>query len=277
MTERLYLSGPMTGMPDWNYPAFNDAAENLRVVGGYEVLNPAELDPEGAEPHELSWVDCINRDLEAMYRFKPDGIVFLPGWANSVGARIEAGLAYVMGASAYIYNPNYERLTQILWDSVMDYLPHDPDSLLERVQEGRPALHRKPLSEEELAAYAPSQPTETRVVDPNTGGMKGSKAQQMSHIPPDFLMALSEVYTFGAGKYPDKEPGRPNWSLGYNWSLSYNAMQRHIHAFQRGEWADPESGLPHLAHAGWHLATLYTYHQEGLGTDDRPKYYNREG
>lgn len=40
---RLYISGPMTDMPNHNYLAFNEAAKQLREAG-YEVLNPAELD-----------------------------------------------------------------------------------------------------------------------------------------------------------------------------------------------------------------------------------------
>ena len=39
---KMYLSGPMTGMAENNFPAFHDAAAKLRA-GGHEVVNPAEL------------------------------------------------------------------------------------------------------------------------------------------------------------------------------------------------------------------------------------------
>jgi hypothetical protein len=39
--KRLYLAGPMTGIEDFNYPAFNAMAERLRAAG-YEVKNPAD-------------------------------------------------------------------------------------------------------------------------------------------------------------------------------------------------------------------------------------------
>ena len=38
--RRLYVAGPMTGLPDHNYPAFAEAAARLRAVG-YEVESPA--------------------------------------------------------------------------------------------------------------------------------------------------------------------------------------------------------------------------------------------
>jgi len=39
--KRIYISGPMTGLPEHNFPAFHAAAERLRKAG-WEVNNPAE-------------------------------------------------------------------------------------------------------------------------------------------------------------------------------------------------------------------------------------------
>lgn len=39
--RRLYLAGPMTGLPDFNYPAFHAAAAAWRAAG-WTVANPAE-------------------------------------------------------------------------------------------------------------------------------------------------------------------------------------------------------------------------------------------
>ena len=39
--KRIYLAGPMSGLPDFNYPAFHAAAAVLRAQGHY-VENPAE-------------------------------------------------------------------------------------------------------------------------------------------------------------------------------------------------------------------------------------------
>lgn len=95
---------------------------------------------------------------------------------------------------------------------------------------------------------------ETRVTDPDTGGEKGQKAEQYSLLPVEALAQVARVYAYGAEKY-----SRNNWRLGYEWHLSYDAMQRHLNAFWGGEDTDPESGLPHLAHAVFHALTLLTF------------------
>lgn len=82
----LYLAGPMSGLPAFNYPAFDAAAAQLRGAG-FEVLNPAEnTAPEGAE-----WVDYMK--LAVGQLAKADAVAFLVGAGNSRGARIEMRLA----------------------------------------------------------------------------------------------------------------------------------------------------------------------------------------
>lgn len=112
-------------------------------------------------------------------------------------------------------------------------------------------------------APAPGFASETRVVS-ETGGAKGQKDVQMSQIPVEFLRDLGRVFAFGASKY-----ARFNFMRGYDWHLSYDAMLRHLTAFWAGEWLDPESGLPHLAHAAWHCSVLHTFHTQGIGRDTR--------
>ena len=43
--KRIYLSGPMTGLPGLNFPAFAAITANLRAYG-HTVTNPAELYPD---------------------------------------------------------------------------------------------------------------------------------------------------------------------------------------------------------------------------------------
>lgn len=106
---------------------------------------------------------------------------------------------------------------------------------------------------------------EVRVVDPVTGGCKGRKQTELGFIDPLALMELAKVASMGAEKY---EPF--NFLRGYQWSLSYNALQRHLMAFWSGEDIDTESGLPHLAHAAWHCLALTAFELRKRGTDDRP-------
>lgn len=99
-----------------------------------------------------------------------------------------------------------------------------------------------------------------------TGGEKGKKRAQLGAVDPQSLMALARVAGFGAEKY-----ARYNMLNGYDWSLSYDALQRHLHAFWSGEDRDAESGELHLAHAAWHCLTLTSFLERNLGTDDRYK------
>lgn len=98
----------------------------------------------------------------------------------------------------------------------------------------------------------------------STGGQKGVKPQRHDLLPRPALDRIAEVYAFGAGKYADH-----NWRLGYEWGKSYAAAQRHLTAFWDGESDDDESGLSHLAHAGFHIFALLTWlSQDGEGVDN---------
>lgn len=77
------------------------------------------------------------------------------------------------------------------------------------------------------------------------GSKHDSGKPLMGAVPPNALLAVAKVLTFGAQKY-----GRDNWQLVDNAETRYmDAALRHINAYQRGEQLDPESGENHLAHA----------------------------
>lgn len=105
---------------------------------------------------------------------------------------------------------------------------------------------------------------EVRVTDEKTGGQKGAKLARLDLIPVYAQVEEAKVHGMGAAKYAPY-----NWRKGYDWSLSYGALQRHLLAFWNGEDLDPESGLPHLAHARWHTGALLEFLHYGLGNDDR--------
>lgn len=77
---------------------------------------------------------------------------------------------------------------------------------------------------------------------------------------------LALVLGFGAQKY-----AAHNWRNGLEYSRLVAAALRHIHAFNSGEDNDPESGLPHLAHAMCCLMFLLGMTQERPDMDDRYK------
>ena len=87
--KRIYLSGPMTGLPGLNFAAFHTMTTNLRA-GGHTVTNPAELNPDGG-----TWNDCMRRDIAAL--MDCDTVATLPGWEHSKGARLEVLIAERLG------------------------------------------------------------------------------------------------------------------------------------------------------------------------------------
>ena len=80
---RLYIAGPMTGLPEFNYPAFFAAAERL-TAAGYVTINPARV--EGRE-HCKGWADYMRAALIDVCN--ADGLALLPVWEASRGACLE--------------------------------------------------------------------------------------------------------------------------------------------------------------------------------------------
>jgi hypothetical protein len=120
---KVYLAGPMSGLPRYNFPAFDAAAADLRLRG-YDVVSPAELDsPEfraavlnvnGNEPElAAAWGDCLARDVKIIADGGVEGIVLMPGWEKSRGARLEATVGLLCNLTFALYCP--DRLSR-LWD-----------------------------------------------------------------------------------------------------------------------------------------------------------------
>jgi hypothetical protein len=127
-------------------------------------------------------------------------------------------------------------------------------------------------------------PTETRHIDPKTGGQKGVKLERFDLVPFEALQALARLYGKGAIKY---EPD--NWRRGYAWRLSLGGMLRHVALWAMGKSWDTADGTKdgpceldsdgkpihtgehHLTCAAWHCFTLYVFETQNLGTDDRVK------
>jgi len=92
-----YLCGPMSGIPDFNYPAFEIAAKLLRS-SGFTIISPHEnFPPDGAE----SWENYMRTDIGSLVTC--DGIILLDGWTKSRGAQLEAMLALNLGLRALTF------------------------------------------------------------------------------------------------------------------------------------------------------------------------------
>lgn len=109
MSKCLYLAGPMSNLPYFNFPAFMEAEKKLTELG-YEVFNPAQKDieifgpgiadcpngthEEAAEKceHPPTYRECLKIDLNYILDYA-DAIALLPGWEKSMGVQAELALA----------------------------------------------------------------------------------------------------------------------------------------------------------------------------------------
>lgn len=89
---KLYVAGPMSGLPELNKPAFIAAKERLEARG-YEVASPHVLEDEIGNGRP--WEDYMSAAIPMMCA--ADGLALLPGWQESRGAQIEVELAIDLG------------------------------------------------------------------------------------------------------------------------------------------------------------------------------------
>ncbi len=114
---KVYLAGPMRGIPEFNFPAFHAAAAKLRA-DGHEVFNPAERDIEeygldlsndnltGSEEeatakHGFSIREALGADM-AWICGHAEAIALMPGWKNSKGAQAEYATAMALGLTIIV-------------------------------------------------------------------------------------------------------------------------------------------------------------------------------
>lgn len=91
---RVYISGPMTGIEDFNYPAFNEAAALLRARG-YTPLNPADNESHNPTSTPQPWAWYMRHALRQLV--DAHAVATLPGWENSRGAVMEVETAERLG------------------------------------------------------------------------------------------------------------------------------------------------------------------------------------
>lgn len=105
----VYLSGPMRGYRSFNFPLFDVAAKLLRKAG-IDVRNPTEHDRE-IYPDIEQWEGFATGDTTKCPKFilpeslrwdfgailEADGIILLPGWRESSGAKAELFVAEATG------------------------------------------------------------------------------------------------------------------------------------------------------------------------------------
>lgn len=270
---RVYLAGPMRGYPQYNFPAFFEAAQALREAG-YDVWSPAEHDAEAG----FKWDDKTGvEDLDGEFDLKAalahdlkmvtewaDIVALLPGWEESKGTRAELAAAAALGKEASSVEALLEGVEgpgtvagALEWamsfdgghNTTLGYVTYD--GVTEPLKPGK-VIHV-------------SRPDEVRVTS-DTGGQKGSKPARFDLIPKTPLWQVAELYGRGAQKYEDR-----NWERGYDWHLSFAALNRHLWQFWSGEDDDTETGAPHLASVIFHAMAMMEWRYTHPEFDDRPK------
>jgi hypothetical protein len=115
-----YLTGPMSGIPQFNFPLFLSAAKELRERG-YTIISPAELDdpedralslasPDGAVTSlRHSWGEMLSRDVKIVAD-EVTGLILLPQWQRSRGAKLECYVGILCGHPFARYVPHHDPL-----------------------------------------------------------------------------------------------------------------------------------------------------------------------
>jgi hypothetical protein len=110
---KIYVAGPMTGKPLFNFPQFDMVSERLRAAG-HEVISPADLTrqtwaergivfdpslpPEKHEPTDYALY--MRNDIQAV--MDVDALVLLDGWEKSRGASMEVAIGHMFGKKFYL-------------------------------------------------------------------------------------------------------------------------------------------------------------------------------
>lgn len=105
----------MTGIENFNAPAFRHAAQVLRGMG-HEVLSPVEFDEAGGFVHEErealtseEYFGFLRRDLLRILDADVDAGVALDGWEDSRGAALEVHVLRSLGKPIYRLASNGSR------------------------------------------------------------------------------------------------------------------------------------------------------------------------
>lgn len=105
-----YIAGPMTGIVEWNFAAFDEARDALRR-DGWNVISPADLDrADGFRPDGMAGTEELSQQQKRRFARNDigallvvDAVFVLPGWERSAGATHEVQIAGWLGLPIYTW------------------------------------------------------------------------------------------------------------------------------------------------------------------------------
>lgn len=252
---KVYISGPMTGYPAYNFPLFYEAeAELLSRPDIENTFNPASYDAAKAGVKDLPpaeqgqhLIDCPGDfnlahaqmvDIEIISRHA-DAICLLPGWHDSTGARAEAHLALWLGRTILLYHPGQEHP---LWEL-------SPEEATAFIMGGEPPIFIEfgaPLDEANAEHGA-----RTGQVPVSGNEDADYWARERQDVLDRFAEELSHATGDGSKKRQAGE--KPPW---YEDDSHEGAIFSHLTKWKRGEKVDPDSGAHPLVHAAWRCLAI---------------------
>ena len=256
--KRIYIAGPMTGIRNYNFPAFFRAADSLRR-NGFDSINPAQLDilegdvtisPSiGSEDGYVvalspTWdrEKVMARDLDAVRT--SDGVLLIDGWRKSLGALDEATCALDHHVPVYRGINNLRAGLSMPESDMRAIVGHYYRSL------GLSAGGSDPVVDRLFTGATKSEPEE---------------------LLDTFRQMLSLATSDGAAK---RRAGlKPCWKDD---GSHPGAFFRHLRRFMEGETVDPDSGADPRVHMAWRLLAWAYVDTKGAavgrldGTVDRP-------
>lgn len=136
---KAYLCGPMTWIPQFNFPLFDSEAKRLRATGEWDIVSPAELDDpqvrrealanKTGEPskdnHDQTWGDFLARDIKLIADEGIEAIITLPKWWKSEGGRLECFVASLPRLGLPVLkSSNLRPVTKDEWAKTYRFLLH---------------------------------------------------------------------------------------------------------------------------------------------------------
>jgi hypothetical protein len=246
---RVYIAGPMRGIPDLNFPAFDAAAARGRALG-HDILNPAELDRDsgfdGKGHSELITPDFMKgaawRDFVAIVGPRPDtfravgkgcdAVAMLPGWERSRGARAEKAIAEWIGLAildAETFEPLGAEPPVVAKAPPGCYVERLPPAVKDPIKYGDGYTMQDSGKRDQFATGAVR----------DAAGDKGF-FHCIPYLP---VERLAKLYEAGSRKY-----SKDNWRKGIPLSRFLDSAIRHLLKIADG-WADED----HAAAVLWNV------------------------